>query len=225
MAKLNISPTNRSLKSLNNLVVTWIKIINLWHELENKLENRQNAITTLLSQAEKNAYIHLKPFTAALQDYIEGTAYLSLNAIDTNHFEKLLSDCSYKDRIPKTYISRIRECQNLVTEVQGFLKTIRKASDTYQFYHLKYNLYLADHSALEEIIWLENQIKPSKPTDYKIPEHRAIQVIQRLVTDFSGKKTEQKRMIDKLKNYKPITSVPPDEDDSHPIEGPRLVDF
>jgi len=223
--KSRINPSDKPLKSLKNMLITWDKILNLWQELEEKLSGRQETITTIISKAETDRYIHLKPFSGHLEAFIRGTAYLSLDALNLNQFEELISGFSLKDRIPKSYFSRLRECLGLVKDVQDFLSDIKKASFTSQYYHLSYDLYLGGDKELEEIRWLENELKPQKPTDYQIPEQRLVQVIRRLMTDLSGKKPEQIKIIDRIKSYTPMTSIPAPDELSQPHEGPRFVDF
>ncbi len=216
---------SRDFKTLCKLTKTWVKILGLWNELQFDQEDRQISIVNYIREAEKSQYIELNIFNERFDHFINNTSYLSLDAINISRFKELLEQFSFGKWISEEYWEKIEEVHHLVKDAQDFLKASQKSSREYRYYHLKYDMQLVGDDQLDEIKDLEYAMTDIKEGEYTIPEDRQRMIIHKLVKDFSGKKNEQKVIIEKLKTYKPLVTSLPVEENAESEEGARLFDF
>ncbi|GMT49716.1 MAG: hypothetical protein IEMM0008_1255 [bacterium] len=221
---LGEKPESRELKKLSKHVKTWLKVLSLWEELKKTLGERKSHIITLIKEAETKGYIELEPFVERFESYINNTAFLSINAFETDNFEGLIKTYSLESSLSKGYLDKVREIHQWNADATVFLEATKKSVRDYKYYHLKYEMQLPEDQQLEDIDFLEKEIHVIKEGQYEIPEDRVKLVIHKLVTGYSGKRHEQEFILNRLKAYKPmIGSLPVSDDDFD--DSPPIVDF
>ncbi len=221
---LSEKPESRDLKKLSKHVKTWLKVLSLWEELKETLGDRKSHIIILIKDAETKGYIELEPFVERFELYINNTAYLSINAFETDNFEALLKTYSLESHVSKGYLDKVREIHQWNAEATVFLEATKKSVRDYKYYHLKYEMQLPDNQQLKDIDFLEKEINALKEGEYEIPEDRVKLVMHKLVTGYSGKRREQEIILNRLKAYKPIIGSLPVSDDEFD-DSPPIVDF
>ncbi len=217
-------PESRDLKKLSKHVKTWLKVLSLWEELKETLGERKSHIITLIKEAEAKSYIELEPFVEGFEAYINNTAFLSINAFETDNFEELLKTYSLESHVSKGYLDKVREIHEWNADATVFLEATKKSVRDYKYYHLKYEMQLPDGQQLKDIDFLEKAINTIKEGNYQIPEDRIKLVIHKLVTGYSGKRHEQEFILNRLKSYKPMVGSLPVSDDEFD-DSPPMVDF
>ncbi len=220
---IDYDKNNKDLKALLTHTKTWNNILNLWTELKYKTNQRITKIQKLINKAEDNEFLEIKPFVNELNSIINNIGYRSLNAFNVDRFEELVNKLSYKGKISDDYIKKIKNTISSYDRILNFFEETQKSIPKYKYYHVKYELQLSTEEQLKEIYSIEEELNNIKNGEYKLPEDRVIQVVQRLLNDFPGNKEAQKKIIDKVKLYNPLTNYP--ISDKPEKDTPKIIDF
>ncbi len=216
--------TKKECRGLLNHIKTWIKVLDLWVELQDKLDDRVEELRSLTKKSEECGYMEIGPFSDKFDAIINSTAFRSLKAFDVDRFDLRMKQFELIEKIPEEYVGQIRLALGSVLAAQNFLNMAKRSAEEFKYYHLKYEMQLVSDDQLEEIKFLEQEMDTLKEGEYLIPEDRKPKVVQRLLSaEVAGRKDVQIKILSRLKQYVPLDTLPisDEKDDGQP----RMVDF